>query len=392
MQAEDEDQQQKQRDRPECERSAGQPEIRPLGAIMWLTARSGHMDTVEAPSKGRRIPKWLVPAFGYAISVASLIWVFTRFDFARLADDLRMLQWTWVAVAILVEVGVYFVDAWRWMVLLRPVGAPPFSRCLQSVFVGLLANDVLPARSGEVIRCALLSYKTEVPISLALTSDFIERIMDGVWIVVMYLLVTFQISTHTDVNRVMWFFAPGVVAIALLLLWVLFHRQHAHHFCANRSWAERFIHLLEEIHRLGHCRELGQAMAISGLYWAWQIFALWAIARADSFYFSGSDMAYLLVVRTVGTLVPNAPANMGMFQAMTVIALNDLYTEPTAARILAQIMFGFLTFPLMVGGAIAIAFTGLNLGDLHRHAHRAHFARRLHLHPSPKLPDRPEAS
>ena len=209
--------------------------------------------------------------------------------------------------------------------------------------------------------------------------------MDGVWIVVMYLLVTFQISTHTDVNRVMWFFAPGVAAIAMIILWVLFHRQHAHHFCTNTSWAARFIHLLEEIHRLGHWRELGQAMAISGLYWAFQIFALWAIARADAFYFSGSDMAFLLVVRTVGTLVPNAPANMGLSQAMTVIALKELYTEPAAAKILAEIMFGFLTFPLVVGGAVAIAFAGLNLGDLHRHAHHADSTGRLKLHPGPKL-------
>src|ERR1700722_2350486 len=148
------------------------------------------MDIVEAPPKRRGIPKWLVPAIGYTISAASLVWVFSRFPYAQLADHLRTLNWKWVALAVAFEVAVYFFDAWRWAALLAPVGAPSFGLCLQSVFVGLFANDVLPAKAGEIIRCFLLSYETEIPLSLAFTSQVILRIMDGVWIVLLYLTVT----------------------------------------------------------------------------------------------------------------------------------------------------------------------------------------------------------
>jgi uncharacterized protein (TIRG00374 family) len=345
---------------------------------MWVSSGTGTgMSTVEALPGRRKIPKWIVPVIGYGIAALSLIWVFSHFPFAELGEHLRSMDWTWVAVAVLVEIAVYFVDAWRWMVLLRPVGAPSFSCCLQAVFVGLFANDVLPARAGEVIRCFLLSFKTDVPISIALTSDFIQRIMDGIWIVIMYGVVTWQISNHVAINRVMWFFGSGVIVIAVILLWVLFHRQHAHHVFNKSKWGAKFVHLFEEVHRLGHWRELGLAMAISGLYWAAQLFAIWAIARADSFYFGGAEMAFLLVVKTVGTLIPNAPANVGAYQATTVYALERLFTEPSDAKILAQIMFGFLTLPLVLGGAIAIAFAGFNLNDLHRHAHEAHNTQKL---------------
>jgi len=141
------------------------------------------------------------------------------------------------------------------------VGAPPFASCLQAVFVGLLANDILPARAGEIIRCFLLSYKTKVHLSLAITSDFIERIMDGLWIVLIYLAVTVSVSTHRAVDDVMWVFGSSVVAISLLIIWVLFHRQHAHHFANRRSWGARLIQLFEELHSLGHWRELGIAFA-----------------------------------------------------------------------------------------------------------------------------------
>lgn len=334
------------------------------------------MDTVESARQQTRIPKWLAPAIGYTISGALLIWVFSRFPYRLLGDHLRTMDWWWVSLAVALEFAVYFIDAWRWSAILKPVGAPSFGVSLQAVFIGVFANDVLPARAGEVIRCFLLSYETEVPFSLAVTSDVILRIMDGLWIVIVYLIITFQISSHEMVSLVMWWFGTVVVAISLLLLFVLFRRQHAHHFVKNTTWAARFIHLLDEIHRLGHWRELGIAMLISGVYWLGQILAVWALTRADAFDLGFSAAGFLLVVKAIGTLVPNAPANVGAYQAATIYALMLMLVEHPNAQIFAEIMFWFFTLPVAVGGAIAFAFAGFDITDLHRRARQAHLARR----------------
>jgi uncharacterized protein (TIRG00374 family) len=329
------------------------------------------MDIVEAPPKRQGVPKWLVPAIGYTVSAASLTWVFWNFPYAQLADHLRTLEWNWVVLAILFEVAVYFFDAWRWGVLLKPVGAPSFGLCLQAVFVGILANDILPAKAGELVRCFLLSYETKVPLSLAITSDIVLRIMDGLWIVILYLTITFQIATHADVTDGMWLFGTGAVAVAVVVLFVLFRRQHAHHFVKNTSWAARFVHLLDEIHRLGHWRELRNAMAISGLYWLSQMLAIWALTRADRFDLGLSAAAFLLVVKAVLTIIPNAPANVGTYQAAVMYAFTFLLVEKANAQPFSEIMFGFLTLPAAVGGAIAVLFADIDILALHRHAHSA---------------------
>jgi uncharacterized protein (TIRG00374 family) len=329
------------------------------------------MDTVEAAARRGGVPKWLVPAIGYAVSAASLTWVFWKFPFAQLGDHLRTLEWNWVALAIVFEVAVYFADAWRWGALLRPAGAPSFGLCLQAVFVGVLANDILPAKAGEVVRCLLLSYETEVPLSLAITSDVILRVMDGLWIVIVYLIVTFQIPTHVEVTLWMWVFGAGAGAAALVLLFVLFRRQHAHDFCRATSWAARFVHLLDEIHRLGRWPELRSAMLISGFYWLSQMLAIWALTKADRFDLGLSAAAFLLTAKAVFTLIPNAPANMGAYQAAVVYALGLMFVERANAQAFSEIMFGFLTLPAAVGGAIAVVFADIDLLALHRHAHRA---------------------
>jgi glycosyltransferase 2 family protein len=329
------------------------------------------METVEAPPKRRKIPQWLVPAIGYTVSAASLIWVFSRFPYAELGDHLRTLNWNWAALAIAFEISVYFFDAWRWQKLLEPVHAPSFGLCLQAVFVGLFANDVLPAKAGELIRCFLLSYETEIPLSLAFTSQILLRIMDGVWILILYLLVTLQIGTHMVVRDVMWGFGITVVAIAAVSLLVLFRRQHAHHFVKTTSWAARFVHLLDEVHRLGSWPALRSAMGISGIYWVAQTLAIWALTRADAFDLGVSAAAFLLVVKAVVTLIPTAPASMGAFQAAAMYGLGLLLVEHANAQIFAEIMFWFLTLPVAIGGALAVAFTGVDITALHRRAHCA---------------------
>ena len=335
------------------------------------------MNPEEAsPSGSRKIPKWLVPAVGYSISAISLIWVFSKFPYAELGAHLRTLDWWWVVLAIVFELLAYLADAWRWAILLRTGGAPSFGACLQAVFVGLFANDVLPARAGEVIRCFLLSFKTEVPLTLAITSEIVERIMDGLWIVILFVLTSAQISSHRVVDGAMWVFAPAVVFAAVVILWVLFRQQHAHRFASNSKFAARFAHLLEEVHRLGDWRSLGFGMAVSGLYWICQVLAVLTLARADAFDFGFAAATFLLVVKTMGTMIPNAPANVGLYQATAVAALSLLLVEHGNALIFAQIMFWFLTLPLVVGGAIAVGFAGLSLGDLHRQAHTAHKVRK----------------
>jgi uncharacterized membrane protein YbhN (UPF0104 family) len=180
-----------------------------------------------------------------------------------------------------------------------------------------------------------------------------------------------QAGSQPAVNDVMWVFAAIVLAAAGGLLFVLFRRQRADQFIFLKSWAQRFSHLLEEIHRLAHWRELGLAMLGTGAYWLAQALAIWALARADAFDFGVGAATFLLIVKAIGTLIPNAPANVGAYQAAMMWALGLLLVEKANAQIFAQLAFWMLTIPALVGGAIAVALTGFDIRELQLHAKRA---------------------
>jgi uncharacterized membrane protein YbhN (UPF0104 family) len=120
---------------------------------------------------------------------------------------------------------------------------------------------------------------------------------------------------------------------------------------------------------MGNWRTLAQVMPVSFLYLVLQVFSYWALMKAFQLDLSPWDAVAVLAIVRLGTAVPNAPANIGLIQAACVIALYDVFgVERNDATTFSFVLFLALTLPLLVGGAIATALTGLNIGEIHHHA------------------------
>ena len=97
--------------------------------------------------------------------------------------------------------------------------------------------------------------------------------------------------------------------------------------------------------------------------------------KAYHFDYSVKDSAFVLIVIHLGTMIPNAPGNLGSLQLFCKSGLQILGAEANSAACVSTIMFVFLTLPQLVGGAIAVALTGINIQQLHQHARQAHARR-----------------
>jgi hypothetical protein len=72
----------------------------------------------------------------------------------------------------------------------------------------------------------------------------------------------------------------------------------------------------------------------------------------------------------LATVVPNAPGNIGLFNFACFMAMKLFELGDNDATTFSTILFGALTLPLLIGGAVATALTGSNIGELHDHARR----------------------
>jgi uncharacterized protein (TIRG00374 family) len=317
------------------------------------------------------MPGWLPQMVGYAISAVCLAWVLHGYPVGELIPAIKSLDWRWVLLAVAADLAVYFCHGWRWKVLLRPLIHLRLWKTVQAIYIGLFANEVLPLRTGELIRCYLLAHWNGLQLSVAFASAALERIIDGFWMVGAFLITaSFVRGIPKELIILVQIIGGMLIGGATILLWIVFHKHHAHSVVRESRWAAGLRHVVEGLHLMGNARTLSQAAAVSLIYLALQILSVYGLMRAYGLDLSFWMAAGVLTIVRFGTVVPNAPGNLGLFQASCVLALGLFDVEKNDAKTFSFVMFFALTLPLLVGGAIAVALTGLNIAELRDRARR----------------------
>ncbi len=319
----------------------------------------------------RKIPSWLPQTLGYGLSAACLIWVLHGYPINDLAPTIRALDWRWVTLAVLADLSVYVAHGWRWKTLLGPVARLRLWRTVQAIYIGLFANEVLPLRVGELIRCYLMAHWNGLRISLGFASAAVERLMDGWWLLTAFFITAaFVKNIPRDLIILVQILGSALLFGIIMLFWIVLHKQEAHAVIRESRWSATLRHVIEGLHLMGNRRTLGLTALISLLYLALQVFSVYALMKAYGLDLSFWVAGGVLTIVRLATVVPNAPGNIGVLNFACVMALGLFDVERNDAKTFSILLFGTLTLPLLVGGAIATALTGLNIGELHAHARR----------------------
>ena len=158
---------------------------------------------------------------GLGVSAALLLVLVWQVDLTEMRDALADANYVYLAPAVaLYFVAVYF-RAVRWRYLLSPLRSLSVPRLYPVVVIGYMANNLLPARLGELVRSYYLAQREGINASSALGTVAVERVYDGVtllaWAAVagpaLWLLGEFDGAS--DTSRTTW------VVLALLTV-VLF--------------------------------------------------------------------------------------------------------------------------------------------------------------------------
>jgi len=313
------------------------------------------------------------------LSLACMAWALHGVSWSELWEDIRELNWRWVAVACVADVLVYVIQGWRWSLLLRPVGAATIGSSVRSIFVGLFASEVFPLRAGELIRCFLQARWSEIPVSVTLASALIERIFDGIFLIVA-LFFSLDYVRHFPLNhgqhRAIAILTDGsifltvlIVLCGALLAVAMFWRQQALEMLLNAPMFSWVHVMIEDLHRIGHSRYLYFSALASIPYLLMQVVPIYALMQAYELdEASWARAGALMVLLRLGSVAPQAPGNVGLFQVISTLGLTLFGVQQAEARRFTLLLWGVITLPLLFAGFVAMVVTGAKIGEIHREA------------------------
>lgn len=254
--------------------------------------------------------------------------------------DYRLLAVVFL-VAPIVNVGVRAV---RWRVLLLPIGRLPMSSLVSATAIGLLANNVLPARIGEFVRAYALARREGVPTGTAFGSLFVERMFDGFALVgILYVLTwlhTFPSWVDTTI-RIAFYLFIGLLAFQVWLL-LRSHRVIALlQRISRRFLGGRFEDSIEHVvvafvdgfRLLRRPALVAVSFVLALVQWSLIAVTFWlGFAAFDLVESAGWEGAFFVNgVTALGVAVPSSPGFVGTFQAFVVKSLAAFDVGPTPA-------------------------------------------------------------
>lgn len=312
------------------------------------------------------------------IALICLGWVLWGTNWHELGTNIRHLHWAWLAIAVTADILVYVWQGWRWNLVLMPVTDVPVWQAIRAIYVGLFANEVLPFRAGEIIRCFLLARWAEIPISVSLASALIERIFDGFWLILCLLLaIHYTPHVHPFIMRAGIFLTVLVVVCAVFIGFAMYSREQTMKAVVRTKWLSWAEVLIADLHLIGHSRFLYLAGLVSLPYLLLQVAPIFALMRAfGPLTHLPVHVAFtMMVFLRLGSAVPQAPGNIGLFHFAAARTLLLFAVPRGVANGFAVVLWAVVTLPLLIVGFIALGITGVDMEELHRQA-RSHMPRR----------------
>lgn len=326
-------------------------------------------------------PGWRA-AFGGVLSVALIYWTLHGISPADVAHSLSQADPLLFAAAIVCATAIFLLRAIRWQTILTPV-APrvAIGPLWRAICIGMMVNNVVPARAGEIARAYALTKEAPVPFATALASLAVDRLFDAIALLLLAataLLDPALSSSRTLGGRSLASFATGAGSIVLLLLIILYalvffpsRLLRLYELFARRvspSVEERGRRVLETfVQGLSVLRRPGRFAAVFGwsiAHWLLNGLGFWLSFKAVGITAPFSAALFLQAFIALGTAVPALPGFFGVFEYMSVqgLAVYGVGQEQAATW---AIGYHLLTFvPITLIGAYYFTRLGVKLREL----------------------------
>jgi len=315
---------------------------------------------------------------GLALS-ALLIWLSIRgIEFRGVIDGFRTIRCGYVIPAVAAMFLMQLLRSIRWGLILRPIGKVDQLSLFSVTSVGFLAIIAIPARLGELARPYLITKKSRIPMSSALGTIFVERVLDSLTVLIIAVLALFFTPLPPWLIRSSVLFLLVTLGLAAVMILMIVRREATLRILtpligklpARYAGAvNRLIdHFIEGFRIVADPALLFSATLLSIVIWLVDVVAIYLLFLAFGLHLPVAAAFVLMIILIIGIAIPTAPGFIGNWHYFCILGL-DLFGIPKTDALTFAIIYHALSIGIVILlGLIFLPFNRFSVSDLRRQA------------------------
>jgi uncharacterized protein (TIRG00374 family) len=315
---------------------------------------------------------------GLVISAAAVYLSLNKVNFQGLWNSFQSANYYFLIPAGILQFFCFFFKGAGWRFLLLPAKKEVrVSSTISVLVIGLMVNNLFPAKMGELARAYLIGERENLPKSLCLSTIMVEHLLD------ILILLIFLILLMPLVSLPPWLKASGMglgfLALAMIVFLFLVMRREEKFL----NWVTRVAVRLPERFRekiLGVLKNMLQGMrVVTGRYILYafiSLVAMWCTVFVVAYLTMLAFGLFLPIYAPVmviifvafGKAIPSSPGGIGTLHYLVIVVLMSFGISKETALGCAILMHGFGFLIEVATGLVLLFSSHLSLAKITRRA------------------------
>lgn len=306
------------------------------------------------------------------VTIVSLYFAFKGIHIKDSLEIIKNIDIKYVIISVVISTSAIVLRALRWQCFIPSKKNIRKSTLIGAAYIGYMANNILPAKLGEVVRAYVVGEKEGISKTSIFASVITERLFDVFTGAIMLTIPILFIPTlpKTVIYAALVLFSVTIIGL-LVLIFMVSKRDLAFKILNTmlsiipKKISETIMtlahHFIDGVGFRKDAKHIFLACFYTVSYWGCQVIS--ALLLMKSFNINGSPALALfqLAASGFGFAVPSAPSGIGPIEWTVTFALTLAGIEKTLAASYAIVYHLIGILPIIAVGFLSLLLLGIDL-------------------------------
>ncbi len=312
--------------------------------------------------------------FGIIVSGVFMYFSIQGVKFEKIIAEFENVKYMFLIPAIILFLSLSVLRSIRWGVILSPIKKINQKSLFPINCVGTMAIILIPMRIGELLRPYLVSVKKQVPLSSALATVLVERVLDLFTMLGILILVIFSSTFPVWIVRSGYSIMIVFVVLLFFIYFLPFKTEATRKLLSpllcrfpqkfQKKIEKSFGTFVDGFKIIATPKRLIFTIFLSILIWGCSGLAVYSLFCFHNFQIPLISSFVVLIIVVLGISLPVAPGLLGNFQLSCIVALSIFGLSKSNALAFSMVYYFLGVGIRILLGLLFLPFMSISIREI----------------------------